>query len=177
MKNISYRIYAFFIALLVASLASIVFFTQENATHKAIGKEVPNIEISNFTLYMLDTQYCRAISEGVRALRFENHEEIYDIFVNQINNKLNEYIYAPFVLSKNGLYTFSQGANYLRIDGLSFWSKWGVYDYQSRIFKGRGDFVFANENTQATGQNIYYDTLKGDMRADSVIADMAMGGK
>ncbi|MCX2717220.1 hypothetical protein OQH61_05660 [Helicobacter sp. MIT 21-1697] len=175
MKNISYRIYAFFIVLLGFSLSSIIFFTSDNALYANIGKEVPNIEISDFTLYLLNAQYTQAISQGSKALRFEDHEEIYDIFVNQINNKLNEYMYAPFVLSKNKLYTFSQGADYLRIDGLSFWSKWGIYNYQKRIFKGKGDFILQNSTTKATGKNIYYDMFKGDLRADSIKADIAMG--
>ncbi len=175
LKNISYRIYAFFIALLGFSLSSIVFFTSNNELYVNIGKEVPNIEISDFTLYLLNAQYTQAISQGRKALRFEDHEEIYDIFVNQINNKLNEYMYAPFVLSKDNLYTFSQGADYLRVDGLSFWSKWGVYDYHKRIFKGKGDFVLENHTTRATGKNIYYNMFKGDLRADSIKADIAMG--
>ena len=114
LKNISYRIYAFFITLLCFSLSSIIFFTQDNEIHAAIGKEVPY------------TQHTQAVSSGTKALRYESHEEIYDLFINQVNQTLHEYMYAPFVHSQNRIYTFSQGVNYLRLDGLNFWSNWEV---------------------------------------------------
>ncbi|WP_181810119.1 hypothetical protein [Helicobacter cinaedi] len=177
LKNISYRIYGFFFALLCFSLSSMVLFTQDNDLHKAIGKEVPNIEMTNFTLYMLTPQYCQAISEGTLAMRFENREELYELFIHQVNNKLNEYLYAPYVLSKNRIYTFSQGADYLRLDGLSFWSKWGVYDYNKRIFQGKEDFILQNNTTQATGQNIFYDSVLGEVKADTFKADILLGEK
>lgn len=177
MKNISYRIYGFFFALLAFSLSSIVLFTQDNDMHKEIGKEVPNIEMTNFTLYMLNAQYCQAISEGTLAMRFENREELYELFAHQISNNLNEYIYAPFVLSKNRIYTFTQGADYLRLDGLYFWSKWGVYDYQKRVFSGKEDFILHNDTTKATGENIYYDALAGEVKADTLKADITLGEK
>ncbi|WP_295698043.1 hypothetical protein [uncultured Helicobacter sp.] len=177
MKNISYRIYTFFIALLCFSLGSIVFFTQDNELHKAIGKEIPNIEINNFTLYLINPQYTQAISWGTRALRFEEHEEIYELFMNQLNNNFNEYIYAPFVYSKNHIYTFSQGVDYLRLDGLYFWSKWATYHYATRIFRGRGDFILHNSTTQAIGQNIYYNILQHTIKADSIRANITMEGK
>ncbi len=177
LKNISYRIYAFFIALLCFSLSSIVFFTQDNELHKSIGKEVPNIEITDFTLYRSNLAYTQAIVFGKQALRFEEHEELYEVFINQLNNTLNEYMYAPYVYSKNQIYTFSQGVDYLRVDGLGFWSKMGVYDYNKRIFNGKDDFILYDKSTQSRGQNIYYDMPGGKIKADSIKIDMAMGSK
>ncbi len=110
-------------------------------------------------------------------MRFENREELYELFIHQTNNKLNEYLYAPYVLSQNRIYTFSQGADYLRLDGLSFWSKWGVYDYNKRIFQGKEDFILRNNTTTATGQNIFYDSVTEEVKADTFKADIIIGNK
>ena len=175
LKNISYRIYAFFITFLCFSLSSIIFFTQDNEIHAAIGKEVPNIEITNFMLYVTNSQHTQAVSSGTKALRYESHEEIYDLFINQVNQTLHEYMYAPFVHSQNRIYTFSQGVNYLRLDGLNFWSKWGSYNYNTRIFTGKGDFTLDNASTHAIGKNLYYNALQDIFKADSI--KVILGGK
>ncbi|MCH5312870.1 MAG: hypothetical protein J1E28_00505 [Helicobacter sp.] len=177
LKNISYRIYAFFIALLCFSLSSIIFFTRDSEIHAAIGTEVPNIEMTHFTLYIINPKQTQAISSGTKALRFESHEEIYELFINQANNTFSEYMYAPFVYSKDKIYTFSQGVNYLRLDGLNFWSKWGNYNYNTRIFTGKGDFTLSNAATQAKGQNLYYNSLQDVIKADSIHIDMKLGSK
>ncbi len=177
LKNISYRIYIFFIALLLFSLSSVVFFTRDNEIHAAIGKEVPNIEMTGFELYIINSQYTQAISSGAKALRFESHEEIYELFINQVNNAFNEYMYAPFVHSKNRIYTFSQGVHYLRLDGLNFWSKWGNYNYITGIFTGKGDFTLNNTNTKAKGMNLYYDARQDNISADSIKINMTLGDK
>lgn len=177
MKNISYRIYVFFLLLFCFSLSSIILFTQDSEIHRHIGKEIPNIEITNFTLYLSDKETTKSISWGLKALRFEEHEEIYEFFINQINNTMNEYMYAPFVHSKHKIYTFSQGVDYLRLDGLNFWSKWGKYDYNKRVFSGNGDFILHNNTTKAVGQNIYYDMLKNTLKADNIKLDMVMKDK
>jgi len=174
LKNISYRIYAFFLSLLLFSLSSLVFFTQDNSLHEAIGKEIPNIEINDFTLYIITMQYVQVISNGLKAMRYEDREEIYDLHIKQISNNLNEYMFAPFVLSKNQLYTFSQGADYVRDDGLRFWSK-GVYDYKNHIFQGKGEFTLSNASTQANGLNINYDGKNGSIKAQTINAQMLLG--
>lgn len=180
LKNISYSVYAFFIALFLVSVGSIAFFTQDYTLRESIGTEVPNIEINNFTMYLINPQYTQAISLGQKAMRFEDHEEMYDIFINQVNTAsqaLNEYMYAPFVYSKNQSYTFSQGVDYLRLDGLNFWSKMGVYDYNTRIFQGSGDFILRNYHNTIKGQNIYYASKEDKIKADSIMAELVVGGK
>lgn len=174
LKNISYRIYGFFFALLCFSLSSLVLFTQDSSLHKAIGKEVPNIEMSDFTLYVINMSYCQIISNGLKAMRYEDREEIYDLHIHQVSNHLNEHIFAPKVISKNHFYTFSQVAEYTRTDGLKFSSK-GIYDYRNHIFQGNGDFSLSNPTTQANGVNIRYDGKNGTIKAEVINATINLG--
>lgn len=174
MKNISYKIYAFFVALLLISVLSVWFFNSSSHTQHKIGTEVPNIEISNFTLYMLNEVACESIIEGERALRFAAHEELYDVMLRQISNDFIEHISAPFVLSKDKIYTFSQGANYTRADGLSFRTNMGEYHYNKRIFNGKNGFVLSNDTIEAVGSEIYYDLNNAILRATDISADIKM---
>ena len=171
LKSISYRIYAFFIGLLGLSLLSIVFFTSNYAPRQDIGTEVPNIGISDFTLYLMSLSYLQAVSSGYKAMRYNDYEEIYELHFHQYNpQNANEYIYSPFVVSKNSLYTFPQGADYIREDSVYFWSAQGVYDYKKRIFEGKGDFKMTNQSNRINGQNIYYNAFDEHIRADSIKA-------
>ncbi|TLD79806.1 hypothetical protein LS68_009425 [Helicobacter sp. MIT 05-5293] len=176
MKNIIHRVYAFFFSLLALSLLSIIFFTSNEEIHQNIGKEVPNIEINDFTLYLINSQYFQSFSYGAKAMRYNDHEEIYDLFVEQYNpQSANEFIYAPFVVNKEGRYTFSQGANYLREDGLHFWSEDGTYDYNNRIFQGKGAFHLINNTADTKGINIFYNAFSNEVRADNIKADIQIG--
>lgn len=173
LKNIIYRVYVFFFGLLALSLLSLVFFTSDEEIHQNIGKEVPNIEINDFTLYLINPQYFQSFSYGAKAMRYNDHEEIRDIFIEQYNpQSVNEFIYAPFVVNKGGQYTFSQGANYLREDGLHFWSEWGTYNYKSRIFQGKGNFHLISNTTDTKGVNIFYNAFSNEIRADNIKVDI-----
>ena len=132
----------------------------------------------DFTLYVLQNEITQAVAYGDRALRFESYEEVYDVNLRQINNKRNEDLSTSQMISKNGLYTFPQGVNYARpSDKMEFWSKWGSYDYNKRIFQGRGDFTLTQNATQAKGQDIYYNALKDELKAQSINALMPMEAK
>lgn len=175
LKNILYRIYGFFFALLALSLSSVIFLTSDDTLHKNIGVEIPNIEIHGFTLYTINPQQTQTITDGYKALRFSDHEELFDVLVNQLNkDNLHEYLSSSFVISKDRIYTFPQGVDYLRLDGLSFWSQKGIYEYQKHIFSGKGNFILRNTNTNASGLNIYYNGTQEIIQADSMKADISL---
>lgn len=177
LKNISYRIYLFLFALFIFGSSSTLFFNNNNTMYHAIGKEVPNIEIHNFTLYLINDHFVQAISEGREALRYENREEFYDVSIDQVNQSVGEYLTAPFAMSEYNRYIFPRGVDYVRSDGLSFWSESGSYEYKIRVFTGKGAFKMNNETTDAIGRNIYYDGLNGLIKADVMNAKIALGSK
>lgn len=177
LKNISYRIYFFLFALFIFGSSSTLFFTNNGEIHGAIGKEVPNIEMHDFTLYLINDRYVQVIAEGEEVFRYEDREEFRNVLLKQLNRNMQEQLKAPIFISQNNLYTFPRSVTYTRSDGLTFWSDVGSYDYKSRVFQGEGEFTMDNTVMSTYGYNIYYDEINAILKADKINADIMLGVK
>lgn len=160
-QNISRSVYGFFIGLLVISLSAIVFFKDDEERIKNIGHEIPNIEITQFNFSFLQLDGFMLQAKGEKLFRFAKYDEALNFYAYQPDsqNKIQE-VYAPYVKAQEKLYYFSQGLQYTGGNGLQLWSKDGVYDYDSGIFKGRGVFTLKNGGTDLKGQNLVFDQRK-----------------
>lgn len=158
LRNISLSVYVFFVGLLVFSLASIMFFKQNQNHNKDIGTNIPSIEIRDFTFYLLKLQELGLMAEGGTLLRFNTHDEAYELFTHQLDSQKNKSeIYTPFVNAKRDMYYFPQNVQFIREDGLFLWSKEGVYDYKKRLFKGQGEFFLSKGDTDLKGFDVVFN--------------------
>ena len=158
-QNISRSVYGFFIGLLLISLSAIVVFRDDEERIKDIGREIPNIEITqfDFSLLQLDTFALKA--SGEKLFRFSEYNEAFNFYGYQPDSKnAIQEVYAPYVKAQNDFYHFPQSLQYIGGEGLKFWSEGGVYDYKKAVFKGEGVFTLQNTNgTDLKGRNLVFN--------------------
>lgn len=162
LQNISRSVYGFFIILLLASLSAVVLFRDDEERIKDIGREIPNIEITNFDFSLLQLDTFALHAKGEKLFRFAQYDEAFNFYGYQPDsqNKLQE-VYAPYVKAQEKFYYFSQGLQYTSENGLRLWSEDGVYDYKNALLRGRGIFTLKNAGTDLQGQDLVFNHRTG----------------
>ena len=158
LQNISYSVYGFFIALLLASLSTIVIFRDDEERVKDIGREIANIEITQFDFSLLNLDSFALKASGEKLLRFSEYDEAFNFYGYEPDSKnAIQEVYAPYVKAQNDFYHFTQSLRYVSGDGLRLWSEAGVYDYKASEFNGRGVFTLQDaRGMDLKGRNLVF---------------------
>ncbi|WP_143428295.1 hypothetical protein [Helicobacter sp. 13S00477-4] len=133
----------------------------------------PKIELNQFSMYQINTDFVDMKVEGSGALQFDDYEILFGFLASRYNThskRTYEYISGEEVIKTGDIYTFPQGVVYTKSDGGSFWSENGVYDYQKEIFKGKGDFILSTLEGNFEGKNIIYNRKSQNIQAIDIVS-------
>lgn len=160
----------FFVAIALV-LASILFFFQPMHVEENLpgDKEVPELEMNNFTLYELDTTGLKNIMIGRQGYRFKDRIEVNDIDYTDSTRSLQNNLQADFGIYDNiNLITLEGNVRYYREDGIKFVTDKAVIYQKEEKIKASGPFKIDKAADYIVGTDLYYDAKKGISHARSV---------
>lgn len=149
--------------LIAAGLGAIYFFFQP-ITIKRVEqkKEMPSIELKEFTLYEFDTTKLVDLASGSKALRYENRYELYDFVFNDNTDSMLVTLSADFGEYKNDIITLSGHVLYTTSDDMEFKTEHVLYDRYKGFAKTTLPYEARMGQNRVTGNYLYYD-IKNDI--------------
>lgn len=168
--TIGNSITVFFSILLTSSILLIIFFNVDNGKVYYSDKQFPKIEINDFTLYQIDNKNLILQLNAVNAKQYDMFEEFSHIIMKRYVNNEIDTISAPNAIKKGNILFFNDGLGYDR-GGYIFHTQEGVYSIDDGILKGNKSFSIKNEYQNILGNNIYYDSKKGLIKAYDIKAE------
>ena len=120
--------------------------------------DIAKIDVKNFTLHQMKKDIIDTMIVGKEATQFRDYEIFKEISVSRsLENGEFETILGQLVHRKDNIYSFYNGVDYRRSDGLKFYSQSGVFNVPKELFTGKGNFMLENMQGIIKGKNIVYD--------------------
>jgi lipopolysaccharide export system protein LptA len=159
----------FFFLTLAFLLGMYGYFTPEyNATQ--VGKEVPKIELSDFTLYEISHQGVDHILEGKEGKKFEQYYEVTSAKFSDNTDALFQTIQSDQADYRNDVISLEGNVHYVREDGLEFRSNKGSYDSNASLVKFPGSFTITQNANRINGEHLLYNTKLESVSANRIHA-------
>ena len=163
----------YFFIIIALILASILLFFKPIALKKSLheGKEVPALELHDFTLYEVGLGGLKDIMIGKDGFRYADRLEVNDINYTDSSRKLQNNLLADFgVYDNKELITLKGNVRYYREDGMHFKANKTIIDQKKETMHTVGSFTLSKASDNVVGENLFYDTKKSQSRAKDVTA-------
>lgn len=164
------KITHFFIFLFLFSLSLFVFLKPESYMQSST-MNVPQLEISDFTLYELDTSGVKSIVNGTTGRQYTAHYEVQNVHYIENENKLGEHLYADNGIFKGDIAYLNDNVRYFREDGLSFESDYAVYNTNKEHLFVPSKFVLTQNENVIYGKDLNYYSVTGKINAKNINAN------
>ncbi len=161
------NIYFIFIAIGLLSIY-LIFSPMKIALNK--NKNIPQIELSNFTVYDLNTKGVKSIFKGTKGFRYTNKYLVQDVnYISKAKKNLI-YITSKFGKFKKPIIKLIGNVVYRRSDGLVFKTKEGMYNQSTGIFTTSGKYVSYKDNDKIAGYKLFYNNKTNIATSKEVVA-------
>jgi len=160
----------FFLLLFLFSIALLVFLKPQSYANIS-EKNVPQLEIEDFTLYEINTNGVQSVVSGTIGWQYETHYEVQKAHFVQNKNKLGEHIYADKGVFEKDTAYLDDNVRYFRDDGLSFESDHAVYNTKQEQLNVPEKFVLTQNKNVIYGSDLHYNSQTGWMRANKIDAN------
>jgi len=159
------------IALIALLLGSIyVLFKPLHITDIPQGRDIPILEIRDFTMYELTPQKLIDISSGKRAVRYKERYELFDFIFTDNSNKEILSISAERGLYKADTLTLHGDVLYTRSDGLDFTTQQLFYNRKKGTLLSSVPYTAHLGKSVLHGSYLFYDINKKFLRSKNVDA-------
>lgn len=123
-------------------------------------KDIPLLELENFTLYELNTSTLTSTMQAKRGLRYKNHYEAYNVSFKNKSSKLEQTINGNKAFYDTITLILSGDVHYKREDGLNFLSQYGKYSKKTKIFETNSSYLSYRDKDTIIGDSLSYDTQR-----------------
>lgn len=160
----------FFVLLLLFSVSLFVFLKPQSYAQNS-DENVPTLEIEDFTVYEINALGVKSVVSGTLGRQYTEHYEVENSHYIQNKNQLGEHLYSDFGVFKNDIVYLNDNVRYFREDGLSFESEHAVYNTKKEFLYVPKSFVLTQNENIIYGNELYYHSLTGDIKAQGVNAN------
>ena len=167
------------VTVLFLALGGIYFFFKPMKIYiDTSQKEMPLLELRNFSLYEFDTTKLADFSTGKRALKYIDRYELFDFLYNEKaqQNKIIS-ISAKKGVDKNRQITLEKDVRYVTSDGVEFTTQKALYDRNKEFAKAQTPYVASIQKNIVYGDTLNYDLKKRMIRSKNVRAIYHLNGK
>ena len=164
------RITHFFTLLFLFSVSMFVFLKPQ-AYIKSDQKEVPELEIEDFTVYKLDEAGVESVLSGTSGDQYETHMNVEHAHYIQNKNKFGENLYADRGRFEKEIAYLDENVRYYREDGLSFESEHAVYNTKKEYLYVADNFTLTQNENIIYGKELHYYSKTGKSRAQKIEAN------
>ena len=158
----------FFIISII--VLSITFISYENSEEQKIRKvqNIPQVVFYDSILYEIDENHVQQIVQSKQLLNYKNKDEMYGATIlDRAKNNLSDSISAEFMEKRADVYDFYQNVVVNRTNGVQFFSEHLRYNDANKILQNKTNFTFVKNDSSLDGENLYYNMLNEEFKADN----------
>lgn len=157
-----------FFLLLVGLLMGMYSYFTPNYASTEHSEEIPQIELSNFTLYEISQKGIDHILEGKEGKKFDEYYVITSAKFSDNTKKLFQSVLSDNADYQNDILKLNGHVHYTREDGLEFRSDEGSYNSKESLIQTKGSFVITQHSNRVDGTALHYDTKHDAVSANRV---------
>jgi len=132
--------------------------------------EVPELELTRFTLYEVDETGLQNIMIGQKGFQYKDRLEVKDINYTDSTKSVRSNLQADFgIYDKVNIITLKGNVRYHREDGVRFSSQEAVLKQKEETISVDGRFKLERFADNVVGVKLFYDTKNGISSARNVI--------
>lgn len=140
--------------------------------------DIAKIEVKGFKMYQIKKDITDAIIMGEQGTQYKDHESFNNVSISRSLEKgLFEDLAAKHIIRKQDVYSFDNGVDYKRSDGISFFSAKGVLNAKTEVFHGKGDFLLRDSQGVVRGRDIVFDKKNEKLLAQNIRAKIHLEEK
>lgn len=158
----------FFVCLIALTFISFFIFDISVNQYNNKQENISLLEFHNWRLYEIGKEYMSAEISGEVANRYENKEIYNDFEIKRLTEdtaKSIEILRGTEAIHQGDTYDFPLGVEYNNFHNINFFSEAGIYNIDTQIFTGSGNFRITNTQGITNGKDILYDK-----KTDTIIA-------
>ncbi len=157
-----------FFLLLVGSLIGMYsYFTPDYPSNNK-KEEIPQIELSNFTIYEISKKGIDHILEGKEGKKFDQYYVITSAKFSDNTKNLFQFILSDNADYRNDILKVDGHVHYVREDGLEFRSNEGSYNSKKSLIQTKDSFVITQNSNRIDGTTLNYNTAQDTVSANRV---------
>lgn len=157
----------FFLLLLGLLIGMFGYFSPDDRAAQD-NREIPKIELTDFTLYEISHKRIDHILEGKEGKKFDEYYVITSAKFSDNTKNLFQSIQSDNADYRNDIIKVDGNVHYVREDGLEFRSNEGTYNSKDSLIQTRGAFVITQNSNRIDGTALYYNTEHDTVSANQV---------
>ncbi len=159
----------FFICVF-AGLAMIYIFFNPMQLQEFDKKEVPQLELLNFSVYDLDTKGLKSVFYGKKGFKYEDRYEVTDMNYTDNSREYIAHLQADFGRYKESVIDLRGNVVYKRADGLTFQTDAASYNQKTAIFQAPNAYTFYRNDDKITGTKLVFDSKENHILSKNIAA-------
>ncbi|WP_295053647.1 LPS export ABC transporter periplasmic protein LptC [Sulfuricurvum sp.] len=157
----------FFVLILGLLIGMYGYFSPDDRAAQD-NREIPKIELTDFTLYEISHKRIDHILEGKEGKKFDEYYVITSAKFSDNTKNLFQTIRSDNADYRNNIIKVDGNVHYVREDGLEFRSHEGTYDSKASLIRTKGAFVITQNANHVEGTALNYNTEHDTVSADHV---------
>ncbi len=162
------KLFTILLALFVAEITFLAFKEPKTISTKKDTLNHSTIKFTNIQSYSIDKNGIQNSIKASKALKFTQHDEIYDINISYKNDNREDQISAKKAIYTNGIFYLTQNVFYENNLSISLKSEELEYDSKNRVARSNLPFKFYNKQGNMIGEGFRYDIQNQIFKSNKV---------
>jgi len=153
---------------LFSIIAFSIFLVNIGIEEKVIKDDytnIPLITFDNSIMYDIDDKNIKQMVQSRQALNYKYRDELYDATIIKRDNNNSNSMSAELILKKGNIYKMYQNVNLTTTNNYQLITDFLVYNEKTKVAYNNVPFILNQNNSELTGDNLYYDGLKNIIKA------------
>lgn len=160
-----------FFIIILTGLGMIYIFFKPLHIKKQKFVDVPQFELTSFTMYELDKEGLKTLMNGTKAIKYSNRYTINDINYTDNAKSYRANMIAKYGIYKNNVVKLNGNVIYKREDGLTFKTQKARYNRVSKVAITNTKYIMFMGKDKVTGTYLRYNTLTKNMKSKNIIVN------
>ncbi|MFY9141380.1 LPS export ABC transporter periplasmic protein LptC [Sulfuricurvum sp.] len=157
-----------FFVLILGLLLGMYGYFAPNYVPQQEKREIPKIQLMDFTLYEISNKGIDHILEGKEGKKFDERYTVTSGKFSDNTKSLFQSIRSDNVVYQYDILNLTGNVYYSRADGLEFHSDEGTYDTNNSVIQTQGSFVITQNANRIDGEKLNYHTGQKTVTANQV---------
>ena len=158
--------------IIISTCLIMIFFLFEPLNIKKQNfVDIPQFNLTTFTLYELNTQGLTTYMLGDKSVKYSNRYEVDNMDYTDNSSELIANMKSKRGLYKNNIVDLDGDVVYTREDGLEFTTDKIIYNKKTGIANTNAEFIMLRENDKVVGTSLMYNNLLRKATITNVIAN------
>jgi LPS export ABC transporter protein LptC len=136
--------------------------------------EVAQLELTNFTVYEIDTKGVENALVGTLGKRFTNRYEVEHVTFTDASKPQLEIMHAEHGRYQGDMIYLERSVSFEQEDGMRFESEEAQYDVNASLVTTKGPFTITSKESHMSGEKLAFQTKINRIHAQHINASITL---